>query len=120
MPPKRGNLTDCTIEQRKEYLMKILPVTTEEIDKTNTVDTIIVDDSQTNTSTHEEQHAHNDHFEEAGDGPQVVNLVHAVMAADRTVIFKVRVKPYIRYSNFAGTGYFCRYSYLNWYFLLPA
>ena len=24
---------------------------------------------------------------------------------DRTVIFKVRVKPYIRYSNFAGTGY---------------
>jgi DnaJ homolog subfamily A member 2 len=58
--------------QRKEYLMKILPVTTEKLDKTNTVDTILVDDdSQTNTSTQYNQH--NDHFEEMDDGPQVVN-----------------------------------------------
>lgn len=61
-------------EQRKEYLMKILPINTEKIDKTNTVDTIIVDDdSQSNNSTNDDQHAHNDHFEETGDGPQVVN-----------------------------------------------
>ena len=61
-------------DQRKEYLMKILPVSTEKIDKTNTVDTILVDDdSHPNNSTHEEQHCDNDHFEDTGDGPQVVN-----------------------------------------------
>ena len=61
-------------DQRKEYLMKILPVSTEKIDKTNTVDTILVDDdSHPNNSTNDDQHAHNDHFEDTGDGPQVVN-----------------------------------------------
>ena len=54
--------------------MKILPVSTEIKDKTNTVDTILVDDdSQSDNSTHDEQHTHNDQFEEMDDGPQVVN-----------------------------------------------
>jgi len=61
-------------DQRKEYLMKILPVSTEIKDKTNTVDTILVeDDSQSDNSTHDDQHTHNDQFEEMDDGPQVVN-----------------------------------------------
>ena len=62
-------------EQRKEYLMKILPINSEKIDKTNTIDTIIVDDSQHNNFNHE-QHTHSghsEHFEESADGPQVVN-----------------------------------------------
>jgi len=62
-------------EQRKEYLMKILPINTEKIDKTNTVDTIIVDDESPNNNPdgNVNDSTNNEPSEESGDGPQVVN-----------------------------------------------